>query len=95
MNELVLTNPWSVTGEHTDGTVIKKEMDMLKDLKEIPEWIHFCGTIIYQTNFVVNDKSKIEWLNLGKVFGVSELFVNGENAGTRWYRKRIILLEDL
>lgn len=84
-----LTNPWSVIGQHIDGTIIKKEMDLLKDLKEIPEWVNFCGSIIYRANFMVDDKTKIEWLNLGKAFGVSELFVNGENAGTRWYGRRI------
>jgi hypothetical protein len=64
-------------------------MDMLKDLKEILEWDHFSGTIIYRTNFEGNDKSKVEWLNLGKSFGVSELFINGENAGIRWYGRKI------
>ncbi len=84
-----LTKTWSVTGHHIDGTLIKKEMEVLKDLKDIPEWIHFGGSIVYRANFVVNEKAKIEWLNLGKVFGVSELIINGENAGTRWYGRRI------
>jgi hypothetical protein len=90
---LELINSWSVTGHHTDSTIIEKEMNVLKDLKEVPEWAHFCGNIIYRTNFIVNDKSKIEWVNLGKVSGVSELFVNGENAGTRWYGRRIFPVE--
>jgi hypothetical protein len=93
MDVIALTNPWSVTGKHIDGTVIKKEMEVLKDWKEIPELANFCGSIIYQTNFEVNEKSKIEWLNLGKAFGVSELFVNGVNAGTRWYGRRIYPVE--
>jgi hypothetical protein len=41
----------------------------------------------------MSDKNKIEWLNLGKTFGVSELFVNGENAGTSWYGRRIYPVE--
>jgi hypothetical protein len=90
---LELINPWSVMGQHTDGTIVKKEMNVLKDLKEIPEWVHFCGTIIYRANFIVNYKSKIEWVNLGKVFGVSELFINEKNAGTRWYGRRIFPVE--
>ena len=93
MDVLNLTNPWSVTGQHIDGTIIKKEMDVLEDLKEIPGWTHFGGTIIYRTNFVVNDKSKIEWLNMGKAFSVSELVINGVNAGTRWYGRRIYPVE--
>ena len=89
LQAIELTNPWSMTGEHTDGSIIIKEVDLLKDLVEIPEWMHFCGCISYRTNFELNDKSKFEWLNLGKAFGVSELFINGENAGTRWYGRRI------
>jgi hypothetical protein len=86
---IALINSWSVTGQHTDGTVIKTETKELKDLKEIPEWASFSGTIIYRTNFVLDNKLKLEWLNLGKVFGVSELTINGANAGTRWYGRRI------
>jgi hypothetical protein len=85
----VLTNPWSVTGHHINGTTITNEMESLKDLKEIPAWINFGGSITYKTNLALDDESNIEWLDLGKAFGVSELFINGQNAGTRWYGKRI------
>ncbi|MEP7373028.1 MAG: glycosyl hydrolase [Chitinophagaceae bacterium] len=88
-NSIELSNTWTVTGNHIDGTFIKREMDVLKDLKEFPGWDNFCGGIIYQANFEVMDKKKIEWLNLGKAFGVSELFINGQYAGTRWYGRRI------
>ena len=64
-------------------------MNILKDLKEIPEWVNFCGRLIYKTNFELSNKNKLEWINLGKVFGVSELLINGENAGAKWYGKRI------
>jgi hypothetical protein len=84
-----IKNAWSVTGQHINGSTITKQMDELKDLKEIDEWMKFCGAIIYRNNFMINDKTRIEWLNLGKVFGVSELFVNGINAGAKWYGRRI------
>ena len=64
-------------------------MDVLKDLKDIPGWMNFSGSIIYRANFELIDKNKIAWLNLGKAFGVSELFINGQPAGTRWYGRRI------
>ena len=84
-----LKNSWTITGQHINGTVITEKVDRLKDLKEFSKWEHFCGNIVYETNFDLNDKGKIEWMNLGKVFGVAELFVNGQNAGTRWYGRRI------
>jgi hypothetical protein len=86
---LAIKKPWLVTGRHVNGAIIAKEMEELSDLKEIPEWVNFCGTIIYQNHFIVEDKTKIECLDLGKAFGISELFVNGRNAGAKWYGSRI------
>ena len=89
-----ITGVWSVEGKHIDGSMIIKEMNELKDLKEIPEWIKFCGTIVYRNNFMIDDKTKIQWLDLGKVFGISELFVNGVNLGAKWYGRRIYNVKD-
>ena len=79
---------WSVNGQHINGSIITTEMNELKDLKEIPEWINFCGSIEYRNQFNVEGKT-IRIIDLGKVFGVSELFINGINAGVRWYGRRI------
>jgi hypothetical protein len=84
-----IKTPWSLTGQHVNGAIITKEMDQLKDLKEIPEWVNFCGTIIYRNNFIIEDATKVECLDLGKVFGVSEVVVNGTNAGAKWYGRRV------
>jgi hypothetical protein len=92
---LALRNPWSLTGQHINGTVVKDKINQLKDLKEFRQWVHFCGSIVYRTNFDVTDASKAEWLNLGKVHGVSEVFINGKNAGTKWYGRRIYSVKKL
>jgi hypothetical protein len=84
-----LTNRWLVTGTHIDGKVVQTEMDELRDLKDIDEWINFYGNIVYKTNLVIEDKAKFSWMDLGKVFGVCELLINGETAGVRWYGKRV------
>ena len=84
-----LRNSWSLTGKHINGTTLQHEINILKDLKEVPECMNFCGSLIYKINFELSNKNKFEWINLGKVFGVSELLINGENAGTKWYGKRI------
>jgi len=94
-NAIALTSQWSVTGNHIDGRIIAKEMTELKDLKEINDWVDFCGNIVYKTTLVVTSGSKIKWLNLGKVFGVSELKVNGQSAGVKWYGRRIYNIEKL
>ena len=85
----MVTGLWSVQGIHTNGTVLKGEMELLKDLKDMPEWAQFAGTITYRTTVMLNDSKKFELMNLGKAFGVSELAVNGHHAGTRWYGRWI------
>ena len=92
-NGTYLTGRWSVEWRHLDGTIKKMDIDALKDLKEMPEFVNFSGTILYRTNITFDIKSKPAWLNLGKVFGVSELSINGENAGTRWYGQRIFAID--
>lgn len=82
------TGTWSVEAHHIDGSVIKREFDDLKDLKENPEWTSFCGTITYR-NSVTIKKGENHTMDLGKVFGVSELLINGVNAGIKWYGRRI------
>jgi hypothetical protein len=89
MRSIELKSSWSLTGDHINGKTITAEIDGLKDLKEIPEWVNFCGSLIYRANFALRNKNKIEWMDLGKVCGVSDLFINGKNAGTKWYGKRI------
>jgi len=80
---------WSVELHHIDGTVKTTTMDTLKDLKDTPDFVNFCGTVTYRANLEEGDKNKRQWLNLGKVAGVSELIVNGHSAGVQWYGRRI------
>ena len=43
----------------------------------------------------INIRKKGTILNLGKVAGVSELFVNGKSQGVKWYGNRIYKLDDV
>ncbi|HEX6180073.1 MAG TPA: glycosyl hydrolase, partial [Chitinophagaceae bacterium] len=89
VSKVQLSGQWLVTGQHVDGTSFSQQFTELKDLKEIPEWQKFCGIITYRNNFMIDDKSTIEWIDIGKSFGVSELIINGQNAGSKWYGRRI------
>jgi hypothetical protein len=81
---------WSVEWRHIDGTNTRSEMEELKDLKEVPAYAAFSGLIIYRKTIQL-ESAKI--LDLGKVYGVSELGVNGVVKGVQWYGKRKFLLE--
>lgn len=81
---------WSVEWRHIDGTIAFSEMEELKDVKDIPAFASFSGIIIYRKT-IRSGTAKI--LDLGKVYGVSELSVNGVIRGVQWYGRRIFKLE--
>jgi hypothetical protein len=86
-----INGSWAVEFLHIDGSVKTATFDTLQDLKDIPEFAHFSGTVVYRIGWPLEDPApgKIRYLDLGKVAGVSELTVNGKNAGIRWYGHRI------
>jgi len=81
---------WSVEWQHIDGTNTRSEMEELRDVKESPAHVSFSGIIIYRKTITLESG---KFLDLGKVYGVSELSVNGVSKGAQWYGKRIFTLE--
>ena len=81
---------WSVEWRHIDGSNMWSEMDELKDLKDTPAHVSFSGIIIYRKTITLESD---KFLDLGKVFGVSELSVNGVVEGVQWYGRRVFRLE--
>jgi hypothetical protein len=81
---------WSVEWQHIDGTVTHTEMEKLKDVKDIPAYVAFSGIILYRKTI---DLATEKVLDLGKVYGVSELSVNGVSKGVQWYGRRVFGLE--
>jgi hypothetical protein len=94
-DEQILNNIWDVTFEHTNGKVWSDTINKLEDLKELPKYRDFSGTVTYKANFDLQNKNKFEYLNLGKVYGISQVKINGKDAGTQWYGLRIFPLKDL
>ena len=71
---------------------VSTHFDTLFDLKDSETYQHFCGTIIYRKIIhfdkdVARNVSTI--LDLGLVEGVSEVIVNGQSAGVRYYGRRL------
>jgi hypothetical protein len=62
-------------------------MNPLKDIKET-DFVNFTGTAVYKKKIDTGDM-KTTFLNLGQVYGVSEVLVNGKSCGIKWYGKRI------
>lgn len=88
---------WTAEFRHINGTNTTENFASLSDLKELPAYVHFSGVVTYKAtvNVSESDKKGLEWLNLGKVAGVSEVTVNGRPAGTQWYGRRIFHIGSL
>jgi len=50
--------------------------------------VNFAGTITYNNTIEINDPVNVI-INLGKVYGISELKINGHKCSTKWYGRRI------
>lgn len=91
-NAQLLNDNWEVELKHSREDWVKSvQMETLQDLKDT-EQVRFTGTAVYKKRVQVPEKGAI--LNLGKEFGVSELFVNGKSLGVQWYGDRVYKLGD-
>jgi hypothetical protein len=90
----IIQSGWSAEFRHChDGSVKHFQIDELKDLKDIPDFVSFAGTVIYRNVINPGNIRKV-MLNLGKVYGTSELKVNGRSCGVKWYGRRIFDISD-
>lgn len=86
---LDLSTQWKVELKHKqEGTSQQLVLPRLMDFKEDEQLMWFSGTAIYQRSFNWSAAGQC-LLNLGKVAGVSEVFVNGQSLGVKWYGRRI------
>lgn len=89
-SEIKLDEGWSGEFVHCrDGSFKTIDLNTLNDLKEIPELVNFAGTITYINRFNISGQASGSYLNLGKVYGLCEVILNGKNLGVRWYGERI------
>ncbi len=81
-----VSGPWHLELVPVDGTRRSQSVEDLGDA-ELARSLHgFAGTIIYKTNIPVATGKRRSWIDLGPLpHGVSEVWVNGESTGLRWY----------
>ena len=88
-NQMEVSGNWELEFIHCCGESVEPiKLESLKDLKDISEYNHFSGTVLYQTQLEI-DEFIPDFINLGVVYGVTELYVNGQSCGIRWYGNRI------
>lgn len=84
---------WNVTLEKVYEQPRKTEFNRLIDFKDDSELQSFGGVIYYEKRFQVINPQNFHSLDLGKVFGISEVEVNGRPLGFKWYGKHIYDLQ--
>lgn len=80
---------WNVEFHHINGTHTNQTFYGLFDLKNNPDYKNFAGNAIYTKTIKLEDVSSFEFIDLGKVHGVSELFINNVHLGTKWYGEHL------
>ena len=82
----LLEATWKVDFDHMNGSVFSREMSELIDFKTSTDTAitGFAGDVSYSAEFV-NDGS-FRYITLNEVNqAVSELFINGQHVGVKWY----------
>ena len=83
-----IQGPWQVELHHIDGSVKNATFSVLQDLKLLPDYENFAGTLIYKCTI---DKDTLDpsYIDLGNVQGISQLRLNGKEVGVRWYGRHL------
>ena len=89
-----ITDNWRVEFRYKqENTVRYKHFNRLDDLVNDKDYAGFSGTAIYSRKVKVSEPAGLA-LNLGKVYGITEVVVNGKSLGVKWYGRRIFVPGD-
>jgi hypothetical protein len=83
---------WNIRLEHINGRKETREQASLFDLAGDPQTQSFAGHLYYTRE--VDDAAVRSYLDLGRVYGVSEVTVNGESLGCQWYGRHLYRLPE-
>lgn len=78
---------WDVEFNHINGKKMQKVNINLADWSTDSSTRDFAGEIIY--NGKIDNPSGYHYIDLGKVYGVSEVTINGQNLGNKWYGRHL------
>lgn len=81
---------WDCDFYHVQKNPFSRTLDHLIDLSRSPDEAlnTFAGTIVYKTTFECQNP-ELTMLDLGEVHNISEVILNGQNLGTKWWGNHI------
>lgn len=90
-----LEGGWKVELNHVDGSKKKETFDQLTDLKSIAAFKTFAGTATYEKKLKLTPNNLFSFIDLGEVYGVSEVSIDGVSIGSKWYGEHLYDCKDL
>ena len=91
---VAMAGSWELTCLPVHGDQFRLELHQLKDLSEEKNIAGFSGNIIYN-NLAFLEDSIPDCIDLGIVYDIASLEINGKEAGVRWYGKKMFYIKDL
>src|SRR5690606_37024152 len=90
-----LNTNWEVVLQHQQESSKRTiKLGELVDFKDREDLVHFSGTAIYRKNLRMEAAAAYA-LNLGRVEGIADLYVNGKQVGVKWFGRRLFDLSNV
>jgi hypothetical protein len=90
-----IKSAWNLEFTHCQNKPVEPiTLNSLKDLKDIPEYTHFSGTIIYKTKFEVSGNLPA-FIKIGSLEGAAKIKLNRKELGIQWYGNKYFALDNL
>jgi hypothetical protein len=86
---------WDIGFHHINGTHTNQTFIRLFDFKNNPDYKNFAGNAIYTKTIKLDDVNSFKFIDLGKVHGISELYINNVHLGTKWYGEHLYNCQNL
>ena len=96
LNSKLIESNWEVVGNRVDGKRFTWNMSKLINFGASTDTTQnsFAGEIVYKTEIDITDT--FTHLDLGNVNeGITELYINGQKVGKRWYGKAVYPISEL
>lgn len=90
---LDINGPWQVEFQPVKEKSFSIVLPSLVDFSQERELQTFSGTAIYKTRFLI-EKTTHVMLDLGDVYDIAEVNLNGKPLGVRWWGKKQFLIQD-
>ncbi|WP_153800385.1 glycosyl hydrolase [Foetidibacter luteolus] len=85
LKEAVVSGDWKITLKHANGTQHQFTIENPAQVVSHPLFKNFAGTVLFQKKLQVTGAPQQAYLDLGKLYDITEVEINGRNAGAKWY----------